>query len=111
VPADRGDLEAPFSLGDEGELRSLLEDAGFVRVTVVRRSVEARFTAPDRFVARMERAYAAVVPRFLEDPGLFDTYLDRIDRETREVVAAHRDGDTVVVPMHAHVALAHVPPR
>jgi SAM-dependent methyltransferase len=106
VPADRKDLEAPFSLGDEGELRSLLVDAGFSDVSVLRRSIEARFAAPDRFVARMERAYAAVVPRFVEDPDLFVAYLDRIDRETRDLVAAHRDGDVVVVPMHANLAVA-----
>jgi SAM-dependent methyltransferase len=106
IPADRADLEAPFTLGDAGVLRRSLLDAGFTDVSVVQRSIEARFVAPDGFVARMERAYAAVVPRFVEDPDLFAAYLDRIDRETRDIVAAHRHGDLVVVPAHANVAVA-----
>jgi ubiquinone/menaquinone biosynthesis C-methylase UbiE len=102
----RVDVEAPFSLGDPGELRRLLERAGFRGVTLADETIEARFADPDHFVHRMERAYAAVVPRLASDPRAFADYLDRIVRETREVVTSHRRGDHIVAPMHAIVAVA-----
>lgn len=102
----RDDLVAPFSLGDPDELRALLADAGFSRVEVHERSVEARFADADNFIERMEFAYAAVIPRFAEDPAAFQAYLDAISGETRALVAEHRQGDHVVVPMHTHIAVA-----
>lgn len=107
VNVTRADLVAPFSLGDRDLLASLLSDAGFRRIEIVARSIEARFATPDRFVERLEYAYAAVVPQFAEDPDLFAAYLARIDEETKEIVEHHRHGDRVVVPMHALVAVAH----
>ena len=67
-------------------------------------SIEARFTDADHFVERMEYAYAAVIPQFAEDPASFAAYLKAIGRDTAQVVAQHRDGDTV--PMHAIIAVA-----
>jgi ubiquinone/menaquinone biosynthesis C-methylase UbiE len=101
------DLAAPFSFGDPDELARLIADAGFSDVEVVQDSISARFGEADRFVERMEYAYAAVVPRFAEDPAAFATYLDAIDRATRSIVDSHRDGDEVVVPMHTNIAIAH----
>ena len=102
----RFDVKAPYSLGDPDELRRLLERAGFRRVTLADETIEARFADPDRFVHRMEHAYAAVVARLAADPRAFADYLDRIVHETREVVATHRRNDHVVTRMHAIVAVA-----
>lgn len=102
----RAELEAPFSLGDPEELRRLLADAGFASVEIAERSIEARFPDADRFVERMEFAYAAVIPQFAEDPAAFTRYLDAITEDTRDAVAAAREGDEVVVPMHANIAVA-----
>lgn len=76
---------------------------------VDRRALEARFATPDRFVERMEHAYAAVVPAFADDPAVFAEYLETIGRELRPIVKRHRVGDRIVVPMHPHIATAHVP--
>ena len=100
------DLTAPFSLGDGDELRNLFAEAGFSDVDVVSRSIEARYATPDRFVERLEFAYAAVVPQFAEDPEAFAAYLEAISRETRETVERYRQGDWIVVPMHTHIAIA-----
>lgn len=106
VEITRDELVAPFSLGDADELRALFADAGFSDVQVVEASIEARFATPDRFVERMEFAYAAVIPEFAENPAAFDEYLEAIARETRDIVEQYRRGDHVVVPMHANVTVA-----
>jgi ubiquinone/menaquinone biosynthesis C-methylase UbiE len=100
------DLEAPFSLGDAEELRDLLAGVGFRDIAVTSETIEARFATPERFIERMEYAYAAVVPQLAEDPAAFAAYLDAIAAATREIVARYRVGDRIVVPMHAHVAVA-----
>jgi SAM-dependent methyltransferase len=100
------DLEAPFSLGSAGELRDLLAGAVFRDIAVTSETIEARFATPERFIERMEYAYAAVVPQLAEDPAAFAAYLDAIAAATREIVARYRVGDRIVVPMHAHVAVA-----
>lgn len=60
VPVSYEEAIRPLSLGDEDELRDLLLDAGFRDVEVVPDAVEARFPDADRFVERMEYAYAGV---------------------------------------------------
>jgi len=106
VEIGRAELEAPFSLGDPDELAALIRGAGFGDVRVHAVSIEARFADADHFVERMEYAYAAVIPLFAEDPTAFAAYLQAIGSDTRQIVADHRDGDTVVVPMHANIAVA-----
>lgn len=103
----REDLIAPFSLGDPAELKALLTGAGFGAVEVTSGSIEARFADADHFVERLEYAYAAVVPAFAHDPAAFESYLERIAADTRDIVARYRAGDEVVVPMHANIAVAH----
>lgn len=110
VDVDRAELVAPFSLGDGEELSSLLREAGFRDVEIREVSIDARFPDGDRFVERMEFAYAAVIPQFAEDPAAFAEYLQAINDETRAIVASYRHGDDVVVPMHANVALATAGP-
>ena len=102
----RADLERPFSLDDPDELRALFTDAGFGHVTLTHETIEARFATPDRFVERMEYAYAAVVPTFAEDPAAFTEYLAAINAELAPVVEHHREGDHVVTRMHANVVAA-----
>jgi SAM-dependent methyltransferase len=106
VSVTREDLVAPFSLGDRNEVESLLADAGFRGIEFVSRTIETRFAA-DRFIERMEYAYAAVVPQFVADPDLFAAYLERISRDTTAIVERYRHDDWVVAPMHTHLAVAH----
>jgi ubiquinone/menaquinone biosynthesis C-methylase UbiE len=100
------DLTAPFSLGDPADLRALLTEAGFREVDITEASIDARFATPERFVERLEYAYAAVVPAFVEDPEMFTQYLANITSDTTALVEAYRDGDHVIVPMHTHIAVA-----
>ena len=106
VSLSRAELIAPFSLGDPDELRDLLRGAGFARVGVTTASVRARVPDADRFVARLEYAYAAVIPAFAQDPAAFQAYLERVAADTADVVEEYRAGDEVVVPMHANIAVA-----
>ena len=107
VNVTRAEVAAPFSLGGADELRTLLTDAGFRDIEIASRSIEARFATPDRFVERMEFAYAAVVPQFVEDPDALAVYLEKIGRETKAIVERYREGDFIVAPMHTHIAVAH----
>lgn len=54
----------------------------------------------------MEYAYAAVVPHFVENAAAFASYLEVINRETREIVERYHGGDRIVVPMHTHILVA-----
>jgi SAM-dependent methyltransferase len=103
---DRDDLVRPFSFGDPGALEDLLLDAGFASVETTPVSIEARFPDADRFVERMEHAYAAVVPAFVADPDAFADYLGSISGATEAAVREYRSGDHIVFPMHATVAVA-----
>ena len=107
VSLSREELIAPFSLGDADELRDLLSRAGFADVVLTTDSIQARFTDADRFVERLEYAYAALVPAFAQDPAAFRAYLERIVADTEDVVERYRAGDRVIVPMHANIAVAH----
>jgi ubiquinone/menaquinone biosynthesis C-methylase UbiE len=102
----RAELEAPFSLGESGELEALLREAGFAAVRTQVASVEAIFPDADHFVDRMEFAYAAVVPRLAADPEAFTDFLEAIRSDTADIVADHRRGDAVVVPMRTTIAVA-----
>ena len=101
VELQREDLVRPFSLGDPDAVIALLADPGFRDIRVEEVSIEARFPTPERFVERLEYAYAAVVPQFAEDAETFARYLEEITDDTRQLVEDYRRGDHVVVPMHA----------
>lgn len=105
VALSRDELVAPFSLPPD-ELDGVLRAGGFSTVELVERCIEGRFADADRFVEHLEVAYAAVVPAFVEDPSAFRRFVDGVVAATADVVAAHRDGDEVVIPMHTAVALA-----
>jgi SAM-dependent methyltransferase len=106
VPVTYEDTIAPFSLGDPDELEALLVGAGFGPVDLAEERIVARFPDADRYVQRMEHAYAAVIPAFLDDPVAFRRFCDAIDREVKPIVDTFRVGDEIVVPMHANLAVA-----
>ena len=106
VSLNRQELIAPFSLGDADELRQLLRGAGFTDIHLTTASIQACFREADRFVERLEYAYAAVVPAFTQDPAAFQAYLERIAADTKAILEQHRAGDDVIVPMHANIAVA-----
>jgi ubiquinone/menaquinone biosynthesis C-methylase UbiE len=106
IGVTRDDALAPFSLGDADEVRALLEGAGFSDVTIETRTIDVRFAEADHFVERLESAYAAVIPQFVEDPARFEAYLAAVADSSRDIVQQYREGDHVVTQMHTHITLA-----
>lgn len=99
------DVIAPFSLGDTGLIRFLLEGNGFTNVSIEARSVTARFPSRD-YIRKLETAYGAVLPAFVSDPQAFGTFLDAVESESADLVARYQDGDTVTYPMEVNVTTA-----
>jgi SAM-dependent methyltransferase len=101
------ELVAPYSLSRE-ELAGLLADAGFAGVKVDEESIETSFQEPDRFVERMEYAYAAVVPQFVADRAAFDAFVRTVEAEAGEIVRRYTRGGRVTFPMHTSIATGRV---
>lgn len=101
------DLEAPFSLATASELRALLEQAGFQHIEIEPISLDVQFADPDHFVDKLEYAYGAVIPAFVEDRVAFARFVEAVAKESRDVVQRYRVGDTVTFPMHAHSTVAY----
>ncbi len=101
------DLASPFSFPDAEELRALLSDAGFQRITIVPRTLDAHFPSPERFVQLTVLAGAAVDPDAADaDPAIRDALVDAVARETEAVVQRYRDGNRLTFPMSWHIAVA-----
>jgi ubiquinone/menaquinone biosynthesis C-methylase UbiE len=96
------DLAGPFLFGDPEWLQALITDAGFGDVRVEPRAFEARFPAGG-FVENVEFAYSAVIPEFAEDPAAFREFVAAVDRDMRDVLTRHRQGDEIVFPMHVNI--------
>lgn len=97
-----------FALGNADALRSLVTSGGFGRVEIMPVSMTARFPEPETFLAGEIDVDTAAIPAM--------QHLDATARE--EVTAAIRDdmadalaevteGDHVVLPFHAFIALGY----
>lgn len=100
-------LTPAMSLGDAGELRTLLETAGFTNVTIVARSHTVREPYTPKLIERLFPAVAAVVPTFTamsneERVALAQEVQSEIDPE----LAKYVEGDEQLYPMSTHIALA-----
>ena len=102
----RAEVIAPFSFGEAREFRALLEEAGFERIDVTERTLDATFPA-DTFIDKTEYAYGAVMPQFVADPARFFAFLEAVKRETREIIERYRRGDQLTFAQHANVVIAH----
>lgn len=102
------DVASPWSLPSAGEVRALLSEAGFRRIEIVTRSLDARFAAPDRFVELTVLAGAAVVPTFdHEDSAARLALTEAVAREIEPVVRRYRSGDELIVPTFWHIAVGY----
>ena len=99
------DLWLPFALGDQKELVQLLDEAGLRRVSVTQQSLTTSFPAAD-FVRNVEFGYAAVVPEFAENPAAFDDFVERVTRDSRELLSRYRRGESIEFRMHTHLLTA-----
>jgi SAM-dependent methyltransferase len=100
------DLAQPFLFGDPEWLRGLLAGAAYVNVRIESRSFVGRFPFAGSFVQNLEFAYSAVIPEFAEDPDAFRKFVAAVERETKDLVERHRNGDEIVFPLHVNLATA-----
>jgi ubiquinone/menaquinone biosynthesis C-methylase UbiE len=98
-------LEKPFSLGDPGELGSLLIGAGFTQVSVEPVSITTDYTHPHEFVARQIRASAAAIPALQALAAAeLDALIASVQKDFRQPVQAVTIGDRLQAPMQGIVA-------
>ena len=97
------DLAASFLFGDPDALHALISDAGFSKVHVEQRTIEARFPVRD-FVENVEFGFSAVIPDFAANPAAFQAFVEAVDRDMADVLDAHRIGDEIVFPMGVNLA-------
>jgi ubiquinone/menaquinone biosynthesis C-methylase UbiE len=96
-----------FAIGDAGELRALLEGAGFQRVEIESPSMTARFPNPAGFLAGEIDVDTAAIPsmQHLDDAGR-RAMTEAISGDMQAALRAVTEGDHVVIPFHAHLARA-----
>ena len=96
-----------FALGDAGELRGLLTDAGFQQVEIEPVSMTARFPNPEEFLAWEIHVDPAAIPlmQHLDTPAR-QALLAAIREEMQTPLHEVMQADQVVIPFHAHIARA-----
>lgn len=99
----------PFSLGDAGELRGLLEGAGFRHVSLESVTRSVHFPSAADFVRLTILAAEAVTPDEIKLEGAArEALLAAIARDFDGTLDAYRDGTGLTFPMTAHVVLARI---
>lgn len=107
VPA--ADLDTPFSFGDAGALRRLLEDAGFARVDVTALTMDAFFPSAEIFIAMTTTAAAAVLPAYAHvvgDPAARAALVEVSAAATGDLIERYREGAGLTMPWTANIAVA-----
>jgi len=103
-------LTPAMSLGDAGELRALLEAAGFADVTVVARSYTVREPYTPQLIARVFPSVAAVVPTFSAMSNEERAALaQKVQTEIDPALAKYVEGGEQLYPMSTHIAMARKP--
>jgi hypothetical protein len=99
-----------FTLGDAGELRALLEAAGFADVTVTARSCTVREPRSPQLIARLLGSVAGLVPAYAALSTEERVALAHaVEREIGPVLQHYVEGHEQLYPMSAHVAVARKP--
>ncbi len=92
---------APFALSDAGQVRALIENAGFTQIEIRTLVERTRFASPEALVA----AQLAATP--LSTLGaISDEVIRAIEDDVRAALRTHLHNDTFTVPMEAHVVSA-----
>ena len=100
-------VAAIFSLGDENELRRLLETAGFREVTISPATIDSRFPNPDAFLAGEIDVDTAAIPAMQNlDPAGRQELTAALQADMAEPLRAATEGEVVHLPFHAHIARA-----
>lgn len=99
-----------FSLGEEGELRSLLESAGFADVTVIARSYTVREPRSPQLIARILASVAGVAPVYAAMQAEERAALaEAVEREIGPALQNYVEGGEQLYPMSVHIAVARKP--
>lgn len=97
-----------FSLGDFEELRNLLNEAGFERITITPETLTVRFPSPERFVLLTVLGAATIVPAFAQlDAPARTSLVETVRTEISATLEKYIEGDAVIAPMAAHIAVAY----
>jgi SAM-dependent methyltransferase len=101
------EVGGPFAFGDGGELRRVLQTAGFTDMSVEAVTRTVRFPRPEQFVRLTILASAAVMPMYEQmDEAAREALVAAVIREVAETVEVHRDGDELAFTMASHIAVA-----
>jgi SAM-dependent methyltransferase len=96
----------PFSCGDAGELRRMMEVAGFAGVSVVARSLIVRQPHRPQFVAEMVEGSTGLLPGLAAlDNAQRAALVRRVEEEIAPELPRYVRGEWQVVPMSLHIAL------
>lgn len=103
----KSSVETVFSLGNAGELRKLLNDAGFQQVEIEPMSITAHFPQPEEFLAWEMDINPAEAPTLQNlDMEAQQAILAAARQEMQIPLAEVMQENQVVLPFHAHIAQA-----
>lgn len=97
---------APFSLGSEDELASLVAAAGFDSAVIEHVSLTLSFPDPDRWLELALRAGAAAAPHVAAPGRERAGLVARVRDDMADVLGAYTRGDRLGMVTHAHVVTA-----
>lgn len=96
-----------FALGNAGELRTLLSDAGFRSIEIEPVAMTACFPNPEAFLAGEIDVDTVAIPSMQHlDPRARQEITAAIREDMADPLRAVREGEHVVIPFHAHIARA-----
>lgn len=103
----KSSVEAVFSLGDAGELRQLLTDAGFQQVEIKPASITALYSNPEEFVVWEIDVDPAETPALQSlDAQAKQAILAAVRQDMQAALHEVMQDGQVVLAYHAHVAHA-----
>lgn len=100
-------IQEVFALGDAGELRELLTNAGFQHVEIEPVSMTARFPNPEEFLAWEMDVDPAAISLFQNlDTQAQQAIMEAIREDMQTPLRKIMQDERVVLPFHAHIAHA-----
>jgi ubiquinone/menaquinone biosynthesis C-methylase UbiE len=104
------EMDAPFSLGREPELRDLLTGAGFAGIVIERVGRDVRFPEPERYVEHRVASLTAGMPALQSmDDGQRAALVAGIRDGMAGTIQQYTVGSELVYRTEAHIATARKP--
>jgi hypothetical protein len=100
-------VEDIFALGNVDELHALVTGAGFLRVEIAQETMDARFPAPEAFLAAEIDVDTAAIPAMQHlEAEAREEIAALIREDMAEALAEVTVGDHVVMPFNGHLVVA-----